>query len=361
MANAHVRRATYIRPVGLVPRGGEGDEPRGLPLAGGLFDFSAFEILERIAPDRTARRTTSFDALFERDQGRDVAALAEDVQRLGEPRPRLAGLDLSVPRIMGIVNVTPDSFSDGGALAGRDAAVEHALRLLSQGADIIDIGGESTRPGSDPVPAAVELARVIPVIEGLRARTDAPLSIDTRKASVMATAAAAGCDIINDVSALTFDPEALETAASLARPVVLMHAQGDPKTMQVDPRYDHVALDVFDWLAGRIDACLAHGLPRRLLVVDPGLGFGKTTAHNLELMASLSLFHSLGVPVLVGASRKRFIGELSGVTAAGERGHGSLGAALAAAAQGAQILRVHDVAATRQALDVWMATTVGPA
>jgi dihydropteroate synthase len=260
---------------------------------------------------------------------------------------------------MGIVNVTPDSFSDGGRHAGTEAAIAHGLQLAAEGADILDIGGESTRPGSDVVPLEEELSRVIPVIEGLRKQTDVRISIDTRKGEVMRRAADAGADIINDVSALTFEPDAAEAAAATGLPVILMHAQGDPKTMQDAPRYDDVLLDVFDFLERRISHAETAGVPRQRLVVDPGIGFGKTLAHNLALLAGLSLFHGLGVPLLLGASRKSFIGTLTRVETAADRVHGSVGAALAAVAQGAHIIRAHDVKATREALTVWEASMGG--
>jgi len=203
------------------------------------------------------------------------------------------------------------------------------------------------------------MRRIIPVVAGIRARSDVRISIDTRKADVMREAVSAGADIINDVAALMYDPDALETAAELAVPVVLMHAQGDPKTMQDAPHYDDVLIDVFDFLEARIEACLRAGIPRERIVVDPGIGFGKTLAHNLALMSGLTLFHTLGVPQLVGASRKRFIGTLTGVADASRRVSGSIAAALHAVAQGTQIVRVHDVAATREALSVLMASTSG--
>jgi len=274
------------------------------------------------------------------------------------------------PLVMAVLNVTPDSFADAdhvvGARAGVSAidvtrAVDLACAMEAAGADLLDIGGESTRPGSLPVPIAEEIARVIPVIEGMRAKTDARISVDTRNAEVMKRAVQAGADIVNDVSALMHDPRALEIVADSGLPVVLMHAQGDPRTMQDAPRYDHVLLDVFDFLEARIEACRRAGIAPSRLVIDPGIGFGKTIDHNLELMAGLSLFHGLGVPVLLGASRKRFIGTLTGVEAAAKRVNGSVGAALAAVGQGAQIIRVHDVKATREALAVWLASVAGVA
>ena len=289
-------------------------------------------------------------------------AIADDDHRLAAmmaPRAALAGLSLHRPRIMGIVNLTPDSFSDGGSFASPRDAIECGLRLVQEGADLLDLGAESTRPGSDAVPLEQELARLLPVIEGIRARSPIPISIDTRKAEVMRQAIAKGASIINDVSALTYDPTALDAVAALGVPVVLMHSRGDPKTMQNAPRYDDVLFDVLDWLAERIEACEYAGIKRERIVVDPGIGFGKTLAHNLALISGLSAFHSLGVPVLLGASRKRFIGAITGVTDPRQRVAGSLGAALAAAATGVQILRVHDVRATREALDVWFASVTG--
>lgn len=265
------------------------------------------------------------------------------------------------PVVMGILNVTPDSFSDGGRFLTAKEAVAHALRLEEEGADILDIGGESTRPGAAPVGLEEELARVMPVIEGLEGRTRARLSIDTRKAEVMRRAASAGVQMLNDITALTGDPKALRVAAESRLPIVLMHAQGDPRTMQDNPRYQHVLLDVYDALEARIETCIQAGIARERLIVDPGIGFGKTAAHNLELMAGLSLFHSLGVTLMLGASRKSFIGTLTGAVDPAERVPGSLAAALCGVASGAHILRVHDVAATRQALTIWEATTTGVA
>ncbi|MEL6288227.1 MAG: dihydropteroate synthase [Pseudomonadota bacterium] len=270
--------------------------------------------------------------------------------------PRVfAGLPLDRPRIMGIVNVTPDSFSDGGRLTSTDAARDHALRLEDEGADILDIGGESTRPGAEPVSVDEELSRVIPVIEALAEKTTARLSIDTRNARVMGEAVAAGAHIVNDVSALTHDPLGLAMAAEMGVPVFLMHAQGDPQTMQENPRYDDVVTDIRDWLSGRIAACIDAGIAREQIAIDPGIGFGKTIEHNLVLLKHVDAFTCLGAPILVGASRKGFIGRLSGVDTAADRIAGSLAAALAAVAGGADFIRVHDVEETRQALSVWTA------
>jgi dihydropteroate synthase len=268
-------------------------------------------------------------------------------------------LVLDRPRVMGIVNVTPDSFSDGGEHATADAAVAHALRLAEEGADLLDIGGESTRPGADDVPVEEELRRVIPVIERLSKATSLPISIDTSKPEVMRAAVAAGAGMINDVYALRRDG-ALDAAAELGVPVVLMHMLGEPRSMQDTPDYGDVVADVHRFLAERIFATEMSGIPKKKIVVDPGFGFGKTTAHNLVLLAQLERFTDLGVPVLAGLSRKRTIGELTGRDDPHERMHGSVAAHLIAAQRGAKLLRVHDVAATVDALKVWNAVAGAP-
>ena len=312
-----------------------------LPLAGSArVCWEAVDVVE-------GRRTR--EALL----STDLDAAQRD--RLSCPRPALCGLVLDRPRIMGILNVTPDSFSDGGALADREAAVATALAMAAQ-ADILDIGGESTRPGATPVPIAEEVARTVPVIAALRARgVTTPISIDTRNAEVARAALEAGADMVNDVSALTHDPEMAALVAEAGVPVCLMHAQGDPQTMQDNPRYDDVVAEVLDWLDARVAGATQAGIARAQILIDPGIGFGKTLEHNLTLLRWLSVFHDPGLPVLLGASRKRFIGSITGVEAAGERLVGSLAVALHAAAQGVHVLRVHDVAATRQALDMWQA------
>lgn len=263
-------------------------------------------------------------------------------------------------RIMGIVNVTPDSFSDGGRFFGAAQAASHGMALADEGADILDIGGESTRPGAEFVPADEEAARVIPVIEKLTAGGClAQLSIDTRKPEVADAAVKAGAAIWNDVSALGFDPESIAAAASLNCDVVLMHAQGDPKTMQAHPAYDDVVEDVYRFLSERIDACVKGGVDEARLIIDPGVGFGKTLEHNLALLGNLDRFIGLGRPMLLGASRKRFIAALDREEEADTRLGGSLAAALAGMRQGVSIFRVHDVAATRQALNVAKAIEIG--
>ena len=263
-------------------------------------------------------------------------------------------LTLDRPRIVGIVNVTPDSFSDGGEHATLDAAVAHGRRLAEEGADALDVGGESTRPGAMDVSPEEELRRVIPVIERLARETLLPISIDTSKPEVMRAAVAAGAGMINDVFALRRDG-ALAAAGALGVPVVLMHMLGEPRSMQDAPQYDDVVAEVHRFLAERIFAAEMAGIPKKQIVVDPGFGFGKTSAHNLLLLAQLERFTELGVPVLAGLSRKKTIGELTGRTDPHERVHGSLAAALIAAQRGAKLLRVHDVAATLDALKVWNA------
>jgi dihydropteroate synthase len=265
-----------------------------------------------------------------------------------------AGLALTRPLLMGIVNVTPDSFSDGGDFARVEDAIAHGRRLLDDGADIVDIGGESTRPGSAPTPVAEELARVEPVVAAL-AKAGAVVSVDTRRAAVMRAAIAAGARIVNDVTALTADAESLPVVAASGASVVLMHMQGDPATMQQAPAYRDAPAEIADYLRGRVTACRAAGIPDARIAIDPGIGFGKTVEHNLALLANLDRLTAIGPAVLVGLSRKGFIGKLSRGESAKARDPGSIAGALAAASGGAGILRVHDVAGTRQALAVWQA------
>lgn len=268
-------------------------------------------------------------------------------------------LKLDRPRVMGIVNVTPDSFSDGGAHDTLEAAVAHGLKLAEEGADIFDIGGESTRPGAADVSVEEELRRVVPVIERLAKETTLPISIDTFKPEVMRAAVQAGAGMINDIYGLRREG-ALEAAAALGVPVVLMHMQGEPRTMQEAPDYDDVVGDVHRFLAERIFAAEMAGIARKNLIVDPGFGFGKNTRHNLALLAQLERFVELGVPVLAGLSRKRSLGELTGRDVASERVAASVAAHLIAAQRGAAIVRVHDVAATVDALKVWNAVAAVP-
>ena len=338
----------YLRPLSLVygPDARRAIDTRAGGALGGS-DFIAFtqvEIIERRGRE-IARRVVPYA------QAQDHP---EKLRLIEARRPDFAGLSLSQPKLMGIINVTPDSFSDGGRLSGAAEAIAHGVKLAEEGAHILDIGGESTRPGSETVSLASESERVLPVIRALKAQGHL-ISIDTRKAALMREARTAGAAIINDVSALTFDPESLAAAAELKCPVILMHAQGDPKTMQDKPSYEDVALDVFDMLEGRIKACEAAGIGRGLIGIDPGIGFGKTFRHNLEVLQQLTIFHGLGAALIIGLSRKAFTGALTGEKTAGERVFGSVGGAVQAALNGAQILRVHDVKASRQALSVALA------
>ncbi len=269
-------------------------------------------------------------------------------------------LRLDRPRVMGIVNVTPDSFSDGGAHFDAGAAIAHGLALAAEGADILDVGGESTRPGAQAVSVEEELRRTIPVVEALSRQLAIPVGIDTSKPEVMRAAVAAGAGMINDVFALRREG-ALDAAAALGVPVVLMHMQGEPRGMQANPEYDDVVGEVHRFLAERVFAAEMAGIPRTRIVVDPGFGFGKTREHNLQLLAQLQRFTELGVPVLAGLSRKRTIGELTGRDDPRARVHGSVAAHLVAAQRGAMLLRVHDVAATVDALKVWEAVAAVPA
>ncbi len=324
-----------------IPGSGRPRPETALPLAGGPLWFDRVALHRRGAAPRLVAVA-------------DVAPGA--LAPLTAPRAPVAGLALDRPRIMGILNVTPDSFSDGGLHATLPAALAAARAMAAAGADILDIGGESTRPGADPVPLADEIARTVPVIAALRAEGFAlPISIDTRNAAVAAAALDAGADLFNDVSALRHDPQSLALAADRGVPVCLMHALGDPRTMQDAPAYDDVLLDVLDMLEARVAAAEAAGIPRSRILVDPGLGFGKTVAHNLALVRGLAAFHGLGCAVLFGASRKRFIGTIADVPLAGDRAPGSLAVALEALRQGAQVLRVHDVGETRQAVALWSA------
>jgi dihydropteroate synthase len=261
-----------------------------------------------------------------------------------------ATLDLEGPAVMGILNLTPDSFSDGGRFVRLDAAIRQAERMAAEGASIIDIGGESSRPGASAVPAQEEIERVVPLIEAIAGRIGVPLSVDTSKPDVMQAAVAAGATMLNDVYALRRDG-ALAMAASLDVAVCLMHMQGEPRTMQVNPVYDDVAGEVAQFLSGRVTACVAAGIARERIVVDPGFGFGKTDRHNIELLANLERIRALGLPLLVGLSRKSTLGKLTGQRVEGRLAAG-IAAAVLAAERGAHIVRTHDVGATLDALKV---------
>jgi dihydropteroate synthase len=273
--------------------------------------------------------------------------MAENPQSL----THFAGVPLERPLLMGIINVTPDSFHDGGSHALPEQAVTHGRRLMEEGAAILDVGGESTRPGAAQVLESVELERVIPVVRALAGR-GAVVSIDTRHKAVMVAAIKAGARIVNDITGLA-DPEARRIVRESGAYAVVMHMQGEPGTMQAEPHYDDCLSEVYDWLAARVALCEAEGIPRAKLAIDPGIGFGKSLEHNLALLRGLDRFHAIGCPVLLGASRKSFIAKLCGGIPTAERLPGSLAAALLGVAKGVQILRVHDVAETAQALRVW--------
>jgi len=350
----------YLRPLGIVRGDAAPAAVAGgwaLPLGGQGTAFTAAEVWLRAgAGIERSTLAASVLAAWARQRGPAIeAALARRLEHLSAPPALPAGLpDHHRPLIMGVVNVTPDSFSDGGRFLAPAAAIAYGLEQHAAGADLVDVGGESTRPGAAPVPAAEEIGRVVPVIEALAAH-GILVSIDTRKAAVMRAAIAAGARMINDITALRHDPDSLAVAGASGLPVVLMHSRGEPATMQQRPRYASALLDVFDHLEERSAAWVAAGFERRRLLVDPGIGFGKSLAHNLEILSRLGLYLGLGVPLLLGVSRKSFIARLAGEAPAPERLPGSLAAALASVAEGVAMLRVHDVAATRQALRIWQA------
>lgn len=345
---------THIRPFGLIA----GADARSLCrisaallLAGGPLAFTQVEVIsESLSGDRQRSMypVTELDRLF--------AGQANPAHSLSVATAPFAGNALSgqdgQSRVMGIVNVTPDSFSDGGDFADTDAAIAHGKAQYAAGADIIDVGGESTRPGAEEISLEEELARVMPVVTAL-AGAGITVSIDTRHAAVMAEAIAAGARIVNDVSALNHDPDAMGVIAASKASVILMHMQGSPENMQHAPHYEDVVLDVYDTLETRVAACEAAGIAKSRICVDPGIGFGKTAAHNLALISSLAIFHGLGCAVGIGVSRKSFIDAIAGTSQPKDRLAGSLAALLVALGQGAQIVRVHDVAETVQAVALW--------
>lgn len=345
----------YLRPISLA-ESPQSDEGEAVRLAGGLVCASRFAVIRREAGKVVAREVLGARALAAglADQPAEIREQWDNLRRtpaslqLGERTVRL-----DQPQVMGILNVTPDSFSDGGAFMDKpEVALAHAATMLEAGAALIDVGGESTRPGAAGVWEGDEIARVIPVVQGLAAM-GAAISVDTRRAAVMEAALGAGAHLFNDVSALRHDPRSLALAAQSQVPVVLMHAPGNGEDLHANGRYDDVVLDVFDWLAARRDHAIAAGIARDRIVLDPGIGFGKSLADNLALLNALPLFHALGQPLLVGASRKRLIGALSAEAPADRRLGGSLTLALKALDAGVQLHRVHDVAETVQALRVW--------
>jgi dihydropteroate synthase len=351
------RRGFALRPDGIIIGSAAQralEVGMALPLAGGPLAFTACEIIAE--PGRVLLPLDEARAWAVRAGLGDDMAWA--IGRLTTPRPPFAGLSLDRPRLMGIVNVTPDSFSDGGDFADTERAIAHGLALAAAGADILDVGGESTRPGSAPVSMIEELNRSIPVVRAL-SEAGAIVSIDTRRAEVMHSAIAAGAQIVNDVTALTGEPDSIRVVAASGIAVVLMHMRGEPRSMQENPVYADAPLDIRDFFVERLAACRAAGIAPSRIAVDPGIGFGKTDVHNIELLQGLGLFHELGVAVLLGASRKSFISRLSRGEPPKARLGGSLAAGLAGLDRGAQILRVHEVTETRQALDVWQAMIRG--
>jgi dihydropteroate synthase len=345
----------YIHPIALAesPQSEEGEAIR---LAGGLVYASRFAVIVREGGRVISRERFGVRALEAAlgALGEDARAQWDDLRRTHAPlQCGERTIRLDQPQVMGILNVTPDSFSDGGQfLDDPEAAHAHAAQMLEAGAAIVDVGGESTRPGAAAVWEGDELKRVIPAVERLAAM-GAAISVDTRRAAVMEAALGAGAHVINDVSALRHDPRSLGQAATSGAPVVLMHAPGEGEDLHASGDYRNVALDVFDWLRERRDAAVAAGIARDRIVLDPGIGFGKSVADNLALMNALPLFHALGQPLLVGASRKRMIGALSHEAPAHRRLGGSLMLAVKAMEAGVQLLRVHDVAETVQAVHVW--------
>jgi dihydropteroate synthase len=334
-----------------------------LPLAGGPLAFAACEVAirEAMRVTRTAAPLTETRRWAAQQGGAVEARVERLLETIARPRRDPCGEPLSRPFLMGIVNATPDSFSDGGEHVDPAAAIAHGQRLAHAGADILDVGGESTRPGAAPVAPPQEAARVLPVLQGLRhLRASFPrllFSIDTRHAPVMQAALAQGVDLINDVTALTGDPDSLAVAADSSAAIALMHMQGEPATMNLAPRYDDVALDVFDYLEGRVAACRAAGIAPERLLLDPGIGFGKRGAQNLAVLRSLALYHGLGCPLLLGASRKALGSKAESALPPRERLPTSLAAVMHALNLGVQVLRVHDVAETRRVVELWQRLT----
>ncbi|HEY0045066.1 MAG TPA: dihydropteroate synthase [Allosphingosinicella sp.] len=345
----------YLRPTAFVDAPFDLDG-RVARLAGGLSWFSAVELVTMDGTRRTGFELVPVERIDEALErlGAEAQAVWRNLTSARAPLTlgaRLVRLDQ--PQVAGILNVTPDSFSDGGRFDGGQAAADAGFAMGGAGAAIVDVGGESTRPGAKPVWEGDEIERVLPVVQRLAASGTA-VSIDTRKAGVMEAALGAGAAMVNDVSGLTWDDRAASVVAKAGCPVVLMHHLGTPETMQQAPSYDRpVAFAVYDWLEAQIAAAEAAGIARERIVVDPGIGFGKSVQHNLQVMNALALFHGLGCAVMLGASRKRTIGALSGEAPADQRLGGSLAFALKGAEQGVQLLRVHDVVETVQALRVW--------
>jgi dihydropteroate synthase len=350
----------WLRPLGIISGRAAAEaiaSGHGRPLTGPSLAFTLIAALG-LGPDQRPISVTSSIAEFEVSIAGVGARFAQRVREqlalLSAPRPPWAGFDLDRPIVMGVLNVTPDSFSDGGQWFDKERAVAHGRALLTAGADIIDVGGESTRPGADELRPEEEIPRIEPVVRAL-AQSGGVVSIDTRHKAVMGAALDAGARIVNDVSALTHDADSAALIARRGASVVLMHMRGEPRTMQCKPVYSSPLIEVLEFLKVRIEACIAAGIPGKHIAIDPGIGFGKLVSHNLELLSGIASFHALGCGIVLGVSRKSTIARLSRGAPPQARLPGSLAAALSAVQQGVQVLRVHDVAETRQALAVWRA------
>ncbi len=348
--------AIDLRPVGVI-QGDLADEccedGSALPLAGGPLAFTACELFVA-GKDEVSIYFAALGDLTDWAERRGPAtlhAVSHRLELLSLDRADFAGLPLDRPRLMGVVNVTPDSFSDGGDFFDAGSAISHGKSLIEAGADLLDIGGESTRPGSAPTSLEDELARILPVIEGL-AGCGVPLSIDTRRGAVMDAALESGATVVNDITALGDDPDAADIVARHGASVILMHMRGRPRDMQAEPFYDHAPHKILQYFKDRVAVCKQAGISRDRIAIDPGIGFGKNDDHNLKILAEAAIFHGLGCAVVIGASRKSFIGRVAGIDDPKSRVAGSLAAAALAAGQGVRIFRVHDVAETRQALQI---------
>ena len=356
--------ALYLRPFGLV-HGSTASQAiisnSGFFLAGGKIAYTLCEVIQpggSTGYGATSALSVKELSAWSEQEGEEINTCVKDyLKKISSPRKIFSDFpkifqEKNTPKIMGIVNVTPDSFSDGGKYIAFEDALSHSLSLLEHGADIIDVGGESTRPGAKIVNDDEEIERTIPLIKEL-ANRDIVTSIDSRKSKVIAAALEAGANIVNDVSALTFDKESVQVVKKKNVPLILMHMQGNPATMQKSPKYACAPLDIFDYLKERILFCNDHGIDTSRIIVDPGIGFGKTAEHNVEILNYLTLFHGLGCCILVGFSRKRFIAQISKDCSEEERLAGSLSAAIISLNQGVQFLRVHDAFETKQAISVW--------
>ncbi|MCY4207290.1 MAG: dihydropteroate synthase [Roseovarius sp.] len=331
----------YFRPI---PNTDGARPDDALPVAGGWAWFNKVEKIERNGKS---------EIISAYDLPGDVA------KRISLPRSHINGIDVGTPSLMGIINATPDSFSDGGKHDTPHSAMSRILEMINDGTDIIDVGGESTRPGALGLEVKAELDRVVPIIESIRENCEIPISIDTRKLAVAKAAVDAGANMVNDVSGFFFDPELARFCADRNLTVCIMHSRGIPETMQINPEYGNVALDVYDYLHDRMEALSSIGIPRSNMVADPGIGFGKTINHNLEIIRNLALFHSLGCPLMLGASRKGFIGSIGGRNEPRNRVSGSIAVTLFAIAQGVQFHRVHDTGNQAEAIRLWEASSKG--